>query len=331
MPLEDGEVRISRAAGSVRLPARFLLIAAMNPCPAAGTAIPTGSAAARPQRLAAYRARISGPLLDRFDLQVDVPRVEAHGAGGEPTAAVALRVGLARQLLAERRPALGDEAQALLRQAADRRFLSGRGAARAHRVARTIAALGREPTRSPTTWRRRCPTAPVRLGDRAQADRPRRAGYPGRLSDLHDPPRRLSRWDRPARRWPGSGRRWRSSARAGRPRPACGWRASSPAQRRPRARWWSAAWRSASTRQRTRARSAAGARRWPCSAAAPTSPTRARTADSTRDIASGRPGRLGVSRPAPSRRRGASRPATGSSPRWPTPWWWSRRGRAAVR
>jgi predicted ATPase with chaperone activity len=73
-----------------------------------------------------------------------VPRVEAHGACGEPTTAVALRVGLARQLLAERRPGLGDEAEALLRQAADRRFLSGRGVDRAQRVAQTIAALSGE-------------------------------------------------------------------------------------------------------------------------------------------------------------------------------------------
>ena len=144
MPLEDGEVRISRAAGSVLLPARFQLIAAMNPCPCGLYGDPDRECGCAPQRLAAYRARISGPLLDRFDLQVDVPRVEAHGAGGEPTAAVALRVGLARQLLAERRPGLGDEAEALLRQAADRRFLSGRGVDRAHRVAQTIAALSGE-------------------------------------------------------------------------------------------------------------------------------------------------------------------------------------------
>jgi len=144
MPLEDGEVRISRAAGSVLLPARFQLIAAMNPCPCGLYGDPDRECGCAPQRLAAYRARISGPLLDRFDLQVDVPRVEAHGAGGEPTTAVALRVGLARQLLAERRPALGDEAEALLRQAADRRFLSGRGVDRAQRVAQTIAALSGE-------------------------------------------------------------------------------------------------------------------------------------------------------------------------------------------
>ena len=144
MPLEDGEVRISRAAGSVLLPARFQLIAAMNPCPCGLYGDPDRECGCAPQRLAAYRARISGPLLDRFDLQVDVPRVEAHGAGGEPTAAVALRVGLARRLLAERRPALGDGAEALLRQAADRRFLSGRGVDRAQRVAQTIAALSGE-------------------------------------------------------------------------------------------------------------------------------------------------------------------------------------------
>jgi len=135
MPLEDGEVRIARAAGSVLLPARFQLVAAMNPCPCGLYGDPDRECGCAPQRLAAYRARISGPLLDRFDLQVDVPRVEAHGAAGEPTAAVALRVGLARQLLAERRPPLDSAAEELLRQAADRRFLSGRGVDRAQRVA----------------------------------------------------------------------------------------------------------------------------------------------------------------------------------------------------
>jgi magnesium chelatase family protein len=141
MPLEDGEVRVSRAAGSVLLPARFQLVAAMNPCPCGLYGDPDRECGCAPQRLAAYRARISGPLLDRFDLQVEVPRVEAHGEAGEPTAAVALRVALARQLLAERRPALGEQAGELLRQAAERRFLSGRGVARARRVAETIAAL----------------------------------------------------------------------------------------------------------------------------------------------------------------------------------------------
>ena len=144
MPLEDGEVRVSRAAGSVLLPARIQLVAAMNPCPCGLYGDPDRECGCAPQRLAAYRARISGPLLDRFDLQVDVPRVDAHGAPGESTAAVAPRVDRARQLLAERRPVLGDAAGTLLRQAADRRFLSGRGVDRAQRVAQTIAALSGE-------------------------------------------------------------------------------------------------------------------------------------------------------------------------------------------
>jgi magnesium chelatase family protein len=141
LPLEDGEVLISRAAGAVRMPARSLVIAAMNPCPCGRHGDPDRPCICPPQRVDAYRARVSGPLLDRFDLRVDVPRADAHGAAGEATAAVASRVAGARERLDGLPPSVSDGAGRLLRRAVDQRYLSARGAARSTRVARTIAAL----------------------------------------------------------------------------------------------------------------------------------------------------------------------------------------------
>lgn len=102
-PLESGEVVIARAAGSARFPARFLLVAAANPCPC-GLAV-GGSAAActcLPAARTRYLARLSGPLLDRIDLRVDVHPVGraellATDAAGEPTHVVARRVAQARE------------------------------------------------------------------------------------------------------------------------------------------------------------------------------------------------------------------------------------------
>ncbi len=144
MPLEDGEVRISRAAGSVLLPARCQIVAAMNPCPCGLYGDPDRECRCSPQRLAAYRTRISGPLLDRFDLRVEVPRAEAHGSTGEGSAVVAPRILRARGLLEQRRPALTGDAEALLDRATSGRFLSGRGVEKTRRVAQTIAALSGE-------------------------------------------------------------------------------------------------------------------------------------------------------------------------------------------
>jgi magnesium chelatase family protein len=141
MPIEDGEVLVSRAAGSVCLPARCMVVAAMNPCPCGLAGDPERECTCTSQRLHAYRARVSGPLLDRFDLRVEAPRAEAHAAAGEPTAAVAERVLLAGRRLAERPPPVEADAVAILSRAVDRMLLSGRGADRARRVAVTIAAL----------------------------------------------------------------------------------------------------------------------------------------------------------------------------------------------
>jgi magnesium chelatase family protein len=104
-PLEDGVIRLSRAHGSAVLPSRFVLVAAMNPCPCGATGGPglcrCGSAAR-----ARYHRRVSGPLLDRFDLRVDVQRPEAdqllHGGQEEPSAIVRARVLSARQRAAAR-------------------------------------------------------------------------------------------------------------------------------------------------------------------------------------------------------------------------------------
>ena len=77
-PLETGVVAISRAALQVEYPARFQLVAAMNPCPCGFLGEPTGNCRCAPPEIARYRARISGPLLDRIDLRVAVPAVSSE-------------------------------------------------------------------------------------------------------------------------------------------------------------------------------------------------------------------------------------------------------------
>jgi magnesium chelatase family protein len=124
-PLEDGFVSVSRAAGRVVFPARFQLVGTMNLCPCGGRGDPAAQCSCSAQRLARYRDKLSRALLDRFDLVLAMPRVrgeELAAAPGESSAAVAMRV-------------------TVLRRAADRLHLSGRGYARVGRVARTIAAL----------------------------------------------------------------------------------------------------------------------------------------------------------------------------------------------
>jgi magnesium chelatase family protein len=141
LPLQDGEVLISRAAGSVRMPARSLVVAAMNPCPCGHLGDARRECVCSDQRVAAYRARVSGPLADRFDLRVEVPRAAAHGAPGEPTGAVAARVAAAHAIVTGARPGLDAPAERLLDDAVERLALSARARARVSRVAGTIAAL----------------------------------------------------------------------------------------------------------------------------------------------------------------------------------------------
>lgn len=158
-PLEEGIVRVVRAEARVTFPARFLLVAAMNPCPC-GEAGRPGACRCSDHALARYRRRLSGPLLDRFDLRVDVERPAVDellgGRPGEPTALVASRVAAVREL-ARRRGVRGNaelDAAALdrfapLTPAALGRLdaalragrLSARGLQRVRRVARTLADL----------------------------------------------------------------------------------------------------------------------------------------------------------------------------------------------
>jgi magnesium chelatase family protein len=116
----------------------------MNLCPCGARGDPAAECSCTPQRIAAYAARLSRALLDRFDLVLSVPRARATelgGGPGEPTAAVAARVEEGRGRLSERSPPLSADAKALLDRAVDRIPLSGRGRAKVGRVAQSAAAL----------------------------------------------------------------------------------------------------------------------------------------------------------------------------------------------
>ncbi|TML04223.1 MAG: ATP-binding protein [Actinobacteria bacterium] len=143
-PLEDGEILVARAAGSVRFPARFQLIGTMNLCPCGARGDPGAQCSCSAQRITRYRDRLSRALLDRFDIVVTVPRPRAselQAAGGEGSDAVRTRVLSARLRLADAPPARTPAADVLLTRAVDRLRLSGRGRAKVASVARTIAAL----------------------------------------------------------------------------------------------------------------------------------------------------------------------------------------------
>src|SRR3954468_9846891 len=140
-PLEDGVVAIARAAGAAIFPARFQLVATMNLCPCGARGDPAAECSCSPQRLAAFRDKLSRALLDRFDLVVTVPRpraVELASVDGEPSQPVRARIVAARARPPASRTGEADE---LLSRAVDRLPLSARGRARVARVARTIAAL----------------------------------------------------------------------------------------------------------------------------------------------------------------------------------------------
>jgi magnesium chelatase family protein len=148
-PLEDGVVWVARVAGNVQFPARFQLVGTMNLCPCGGRGDPAVECACTPQRLAAYRERLSRALLDRFDLAVTMPRARAaelEAPPGEPSSAVRARVESARERLRAEPPRRSEAASALLSEAVDRLPLSGRGRLRVARVSRTIAALAGSPT-----------------------------------------------------------------------------------------------------------------------------------------------------------------------------------------
>lgn len=164
-PLEEGYVNVSRAAGSFTFPARFVLVAAMNPCPCGYAGHPERACACTPLVVQKYRAKISGPLLDRIDLHVDVPALRVteladESPPAEPSASIRARVADARARQTERfGPAgprsnavmgprelkvfvrLGEGGRVLLKNAVARLGLSARSYDRILKVARTIADL----------------------------------------------------------------------------------------------------------------------------------------------------------------------------------------------
>jgi magnesium chelatase family protein len=167
-PLEEGRVVVVRVAGAVVLPARCMLVAAMNPCPCGYLGDARRICACTPPQRSRYRARVSGPLLDRIDLHVEMPALTgaelASAAPAERSADVRRRVMRAREVqdargraggiaahaasnatmpaaLARACCALGPQPRALLRNAIDRLGLSPRAYHRLIRVARTIADL----------------------------------------------------------------------------------------------------------------------------------------------------------------------------------------------
>ncbi|TYT26653.1 YifB family Mg chelatase-like AAA ATPase [Luteimonas viscosa] len=160
-PLESGVVTISRAARQNEFPARFQLVAAMNPCPCGWAGDSSGRCRCHAEAIARYRARISGPLLDRIDLHVEVPRLppaqlRPDAPEGEASAAIRARVEAARALQLRRAGRLNAQLsqaetmawcrlaprdQSLLERAVDALQLSARSMHRILRVARTIADL----------------------------------------------------------------------------------------------------------------------------------------------------------------------------------------------
>jgi magnesium chelatase family protein len=168
-PLEDGRVTISRATSSLTYPARFMLVAAMNPCPCGFYGDPRKPCTCTPHQINTYRSRISGPLLDRIDLQIQVPAVrfqELAGSedGQQSSPAMRARVLQARDKqrarfttgkifanahmtpkLLKEHCALTEETRRLLQAAMEKLALSARAYSRILKIARTIADLEGEP------------------------------------------------------------------------------------------------------------------------------------------------------------------------------------------
>lgn len=159
-PMETGEISISRAARQVNFPARFQVIGAMNPCPCGYSGHPTIECQCTPQQIMRYRSKISGPLLDRFDLHVEVPVqgggvLMQPGGDGEPSVVVRKRVAHARERQAQRgcvnailsgrelqeACSLDRSGEKLLTGAMEKLGLSARALHRILRVARTLADL----------------------------------------------------------------------------------------------------------------------------------------------------------------------------------------------
>ena len=163
-PMEDGKISVSRASGTVVWPARFMMGAAMNPCPCGYAMDPKRECSCLPEARKRYREKISGPLLDRIDIQVSVPPVDASlfgvRGGGESSAEIRKRVSVAREIQRERFRNLSFKSNAEMSSECARKFaamtpdverfavsaatkmdLSARGYFRLLKVARTIADL----------------------------------------------------------------------------------------------------------------------------------------------------------------------------------------------
>jgi magnesium chelatase family protein len=163
-PLEDKTVTISRAQGTLTFPANFMMVGAMNPCPCGYFGDPVRECTCTPGTVARYKKRISGPLLDRIDLFVEVPRIEyeklVQPRSAESSRQIRGRIGSAREIQRRRFEGAGlitnsemgpvevwdycpvdDPARGLLQAAMKRMHLSARGYHRILKVSRTIADL----------------------------------------------------------------------------------------------------------------------------------------------------------------------------------------------
>lgn len=163
-PLEDGIVTISRAAGTIEFPAQFMLVAAMNPCPCGFLTDPEKQCRCTPSQVARYQQKISGPLLDRIDIAVDVPRVDFEKLTSlkrsESSESIRKRIQQARNLQAKRYEGdgiisnaelssrlikkycvLNTQSRDLLKTAVEKLHLSPRAFSRVLKVSRTIADL----------------------------------------------------------------------------------------------------------------------------------------------------------------------------------------------
>lgn len=161
-PLEDGVVTVSRASGSFTFPAKFTLVAAQNPCPCGYNGDPTKQCLCSPTQIFKYQKKISGPLLDRIDLHVEVPRLPyekmTEQQVGEPSLSIKNRVQQARQVQSRRfgraktnsemdivelktHCVLDEQGQQIMRNVMQRFNFSGRSLHRILKVARTIADL----------------------------------------------------------------------------------------------------------------------------------------------------------------------------------------------